>query len=358
MRAFDILDSGSPLRPERGNEERVGPPNMRFARQQGVSRLMKHGFQKQGFQKTVADRVEIRGSGVHSAAPARIVIHPADSNHGVVFLRTGLADGSDRLIEANWRNIRQTALCTVIGDRSGATVATVEHLMAALAGLGVDNALVEIDGPEMPIMDGSAAQFVAAIDAVGLVTQARRRKFLKVLKSVYVENGRSRAELRPADAGFRVDVEIDFEVATIGKQRRAFDVDPQTFRSEIAKARTFGFVADVKKLWAAGFALGSSLDNSVAIDGGRVLNPEGLRYRDEFVRHKALDAIGDLALAGAPIVGVYHAQRPGHALNAAVLTALFADRANYEIVEGAQRRVFRAGATTGRAATAYAANAD
>jgi len=313
---------------------------------------------KHGFQKTVADRVEIRGSGVHSAAPARIVIHPADSDHGVVFLRTGLADGSDRLIEANWRNIRQTALCTVIGDRSGATVATVEHLMAALAGLGVDNALVEIDGPEMPIMDGSAAQFVAAIDSVGLVTQARRRKFLKVLKSVYVENGRSRAELRPADAGFRVDVEIDFEVATIGKQRRAFDVDPQTFRSEIAKARTFGFVADVKKLWAAGFALGSSLDNSVAIDGGRVLNPEGLRYRDEFVRHKALDAIGDLALAGAPIVGVYHAQRPGHALNAAVLTALFADRANYEIVEGAQRRVFRAGATTGRAATAYAANAD
>jgi UDP-3-O-[3-hydroxymyristoyl] N-acetylglucosamine deacetylase len=313
---------------------------------------------KHGFQKTVADRVEIRGSGVHSAAPARIVIHPADSGHGVVFLRTGLADGSDRLIEASWRNIRQTALCTVIGDRSGATVATVEHLMAALAGLGVDNALVEIDGPEMPIMDGSAAQFVAAIDSVGLVTQARRRKFLKVLKSVYVENGRCRAELKPAAAGFHVDVEIDFEVATIGKQRRAFDVDPQTFRTEIAKARTFGFVADVKKLWAAGFALGSSLDNSVAIDGGRVLNPEGLRYRDEFVRHKALDAIGDLALAGAPIVGVYHAQRPGHALNAAVLTALFADRANYEIVEGAQRRVIRAGAATGRAATAYAANAD
>ena len=313
---------------------------------------------KHGFQKTLADRVEIRGSGVHSAAPARIVIHPADSGHGVVFLRTGLPDGSDRLIEANWRNIRQTALCTVIGDRSGATVATVEHLMAALAGLGVDNALVEIDGPEMPIMDGSAAQFVAAIDSVGLVTQARRRKFLKVLKSVYVENGRSRAELKPAAAGFRVDVEIDFEVATIGKQRRAFDVDPQTFRSEIAKARTFGFVADVKKLWAAGFALGSSLDNSVAIDGGRVLNPEGLRYRDEFVRHKALDAIGDLALAGAPIVGAYHAERPGHALNAAVLAALFADRANYEFVEGAQRRVIRAGAVTGRSATAYAANAD
>ena len=317
---------------------------------------------KHGFQKTVADRVEIRGAGVHSAAPARIVINPADADHGVAFLRTGLSDGMDRLVEANWRNVRQTALCTVIGDRSGATIATIEHLMAALAGLGVDNALVEIDGPETPIMDGSAAQFVAAIDSVGLLTQARRRKFLKVLKSVYVEHGRCRAELRPAEQGFRVDVEIDFEGATIGRQRRVFDVDPQTFRSEIAKARTFGFVADVKKLWASGFALGSSLDNSVAIDGDRILNPEGLRYADEFVRHKALDAIGDLALAGAPMLGVYTAHRPGHALNAAVLSALFSDRSNYEFVEAAPRRMARtgtgAGAIAARAAAAFAANAD
>ena len=313
---------------------------------------------KQGFQKTVADRVEVHGSGVHSGALARLVIHPADSDHGVVFLRTGLQGGSDRLIEADWRNIRQTALCTVIGDRAGATIATIEHLMAAFAGLGVDNALVEIDGAETPIMDGSAAQFVAAIDSVGLVTQARRRKYLKVLKSVYVEHGRSRAELKPWDAGFRVDVEIDFEGAAIGRQRRVFDIDPQTFRSEIAKARTFGFVCDVKKLWAAGFALGSNLDNSVAIDGDRVLNPEGLRYRDEFVRHKALDAVGDLSLAGAPILGAYVAHRPGHSLNAAVLGALFADKSNYEIVESAPRRAARAGAPAPRVAAAFAANAD
>ena len=258
---------------------------------------------RNGFQKTVADRIEIRGLGVHSAAPARIVVHPAEADHGVAFLRTGMADGGERVIEAHWRNIRQTALCTVIGDRNGATIATIEHLMAALAGLGVDNALIEIDGPETPIMDGSAAQFVAAIDLVGLVTQARRRKYLKVLKSVYVEQGRSRAELKPSDHGFHLDVEIDFEVATIGRQRRAFDIDPQVFRAELSKARTFGFVSDVKKLWAAGFALGSNLENSVAIDGDRILNPEGLRYRDEFVRHKALDAVGDLALAGAPISG-------------------------------------------------------
>ncbi|HXT05817.1 MAG TPA: UDP-3-O-acyl-N-acetylglucosamine deacetylase [Roseiarcus sp.] len=313
---------------------------------------------KHGFQKTIADRVEVTGSGVHSAAPARIVIHPADSDHGVVFLRTGLQDGSDHLIEADWRNVRQTALCTVIGDRAGATIATVEHLMAAFAGLGLDNVLVEIDGPETPIMDGSAAQFVAAIDSVGLVTQARRRKFLKVLKSVYVEHGRARAELKPWDAGFRVDVEIDFEGAAIGRQRRVFDIDPQIFRSEIAKARTFGFVCDVKKLWAAGFALGSNLDNSVAIDGDRVLNPEGLRYRDEFVRHKALDVVGDLALAGAPILGAYVAHRPGHSLNAAVLAALFADKSNYEIVEQAPRRTVRVIAPAARVAAAFAANAD
>jgi UDP-3-O-[3-hydroxymyristoyl] N-acetylglucosamine deacetylase len=254
--------------------------------------------------------------------------------------------------------VRQTALCTVIGDHAGVTIATVEHLMAALAGLGVDNALVEIDGPETPIMDGSAARFVDAIDSVGLITQARRRKFLKVLKSVYVEQGRSRAELKPSDSGFHLDVEIEFENATIGRQRRAFELDPKTFRSEIAKARTFGHVSDVKKLWAAGFARGSSLENSVAIDGDRILNPEGLRYADEFVRHKALDAIGDLALAGAPIVGVYHAHRPGHALNAAILGALFADSANYAFVEATSRRSVRAGAPAARIAAAYAASAD
>ena len=274
---------------------------------------------KFGFQTTLADRVEICGLGVHSAAPAQLVLHPADTDSGIVILRTGLPGGRERLIEAKWSNVTQTSLCTVIGDASGASVATVEHLMAALAGLGVDNAIIEIDGPEMPIMDGSAAQFVDAIDSVGVVAQSRRRRYIKVLKPVRVEQGRSRAELRPASRGFHLDVEIDFEVATIGRQRRAFDLEPETFRREISRARTFGFVADVKKLWQAGFALGSSLENSVALDGEAILNPEGLRYRDEFVRHKALDAIGDLALAGAPMIGAYHAYRPGHTLNRAML---------------------------------------
>jgi UDP-3-O-[3-hydroxymyristoyl] N-acetylglucosamine deacetylase len=313
---------------------------------------------KFGYQTTLAERIQINGLGVHCGSPARLVLHPADVDSGIVILRTGLPGGRERLIEAKWSNVTQTALCTVLGDSVGASVATVEHLLAALAGLNVDNVMIEIDGPEVPIMDGSSAQFVAAIDAAGVVTQSRRRRYLKVLKPIRVEQGRSRAELRPAARGFHLDIEIDFDTARIGRQRRAFDLAPGTFRREISRARTFGFVSDVKKLWQAGFALGSSLDNSVALDGDCILNPEGLRYADEFVRHKALDAIGDLALAGAPILGAYSAYRPGHTLNRAMLAALFADRANYEIIEGAKRRYASAVAPLGRVATAFAANMD
>ncbi len=312
-----------------------------------------------GFQTTLADRVEIRGFGVHSAAPARLVLHPADIDSGIMILRTGLPGGRERLIEAKWSNVTQTSLCTVLGDSTGAAVATVEHLLGALSGLQIDNAIVEIDGPEVPIMDGSAAQFVDAIDAVGVTSQSQRRRYIKILKPVRVEHGRSHAEFRPALRGFHIDVEIDFDAATIGRQRRAFDIGREVFRRDIARARTFGFMADVKKLWQSGFALGSSLENSVAIDGEAILNPEGLRYYDEFVRHKALDVVGDLSLAGAAIVGAYHVYRPGHTINALALSALFADRKSYEIVESAPRR-FRAssGSPSGRVATAWAANPD
>jgi UDP-3-O-[3-hydroxymyristoyl] N-acetylglucosamine deacetylase len=317
---------------------------------------------KLGFQTTLRDRVEIHGLGVHSAAPARVVLHPAGVDSGIVVLRTGLPNARERLIEAKWSNVTQTELCTVLGDSTGATVATVEHMMAALAGLRVDNALVEIDGPEMPIMDGSAAEFVDAIDSVGLALQSRPRRYIRVLKPLRVVSGRAYSELRPASRGFRLDVEIDFDAAPIGRQRRVFDLDPQVFRKEVARARTFGFLSDVKKLWQAGFALGSSLENSIALDGDAVLNPEGLRFSDEFVRHKTLDAIGDLALAGAPIIGCYQAYRPGHKMNAMMLSALFADRKAYEIVESSLRKVYSIGSVgagaIGRAATAYAANVD
>jgi UDP-3-O-[3-hydroxymyristoyl] N-acetylglucosamine deacetylase len=316
-------------------------------------------FMKFGYQTTLRDQVTITGRGVHLDAPVRVVLHPADANSGVVFLRTGLARGRERLIEAKWSNVTRTELCTVVGDASGASISTVEHLLAAIRGVGLDNVLIEIDGPEAPIMDGSASHFVEAIDDVGLVSLTRTRRYLKVLKPVRVENGQAWSELRPADQGFRLDMEIDFAAGAIGRQRKTIDLDPSSFRMDVARARTFGFVGDVERLWKMGFALGSSLKNSVALEGGRILNPEGLRFPDEFVRHKALDAIGDLSLAGAPIIGAYRSYMPGHRLNHLALEALFADHAAYAFVEAPARRERAPQAGHGRLAAAlYAAESD
>jgi len=314
---------------------------------------------KASYQTTLRNRVSVSGLGVHSAAPAQLVLHPADADSGVSFLRTGLPGGRERLLKADRANVTHTALCTMLGDASGASIGTVEHLLSAISGLQIDNILIEIDGPETPIMDGSAAPFVAAIDQAGVVQQSRPRRHLKVLKPVRVEHQGGYAEFHPADRGFRIDIEIAFDSPAIGRQRCTFNLDPKTFRREIARARTFGFVRDVKKLWEAGYALGSSLENSVAIDNDAILNPEGLRYADEFVRHKALDAVGDLSLAGAPIVGVYKSHRPGHKLNSMALDALFADRSAYEFVDASSAKSvfqgFGSGAHVPSAVAAFAA---
>lgn len=292
---------------------------------------------KLGNQTTLRKRVALVGAGVHSNAPANLVLHPASANTGIVFIRTGLPDGGERRIEAKWSKVFTTELCTVIGDPARGTVATIEHLLAALAGLGIDNLEIEVDGPEVPIMDGSSAAFVAAIDRAGVKTLSAQRRYIKILKPVRVDQGRSYSELGPADEGFHLDVEIDYAVGVIGRQRKAMSLNPAAFRAEIARARTFGSICDVEKLWKLGFALGSSLQNSIAVDGDRVLNPEGLRSADEFVSHKTLDAVGDLALAGAPIIGTYRAFCPGHKMNVAVLKALFADRSAYQLIEAPAR---------------------
>ncbi|MCA0399522.1 MAG: UDP-3-O-acyl-N-acetylglucosamine deacetylase [Proteobacteria bacterium] len=293
-------------------------------------------------QTTLADQVVIEGIGVHSGKPARVVLHPAEANAGITFLRTNLPNGRERLIEARSHAVRDTQLCTVIGDNAGATISTIEHLMSALAGLGIDNVLVEVDGPEMPILDGSSRLFVDAIDQVGIRTLFASRKVVKVLKPVKVELGNSVVELLPRAEGFRLDVEIAFDSKVIGRQTYGFELDAQRYRREIASARTFGFMRDVEKLWKAGLALGASLENTIAVGEDAVVNPEGLRYPNEFARHKLLDAIGDLALAGHVLQGHYRAFCPGHKLNAMILDALFADRSAYAIVETA-RRPARAG---------------
>ncbi len=286
-------------------------------------------------QTTLRREVELSGKGVHSGAPASVVFHPAESDTGLRFLvsKRGriIAD-----IPAEVRNVKNLTLCTVLGDETGVSISTVEHLLAALRGLGVDNCYIEVDSKEVPIMDGSSAEFVAAIDEAGIKELSESRRYIKVLKPVRVEEGESWGELTP-HSGFHLDVEIDFQSAIIGRQRLSLDMSPMVFRNELCRARTFGFMHDVEKLWKAGLALGASLDNTVAVGDERVLNKEGLRYPQEFVRHKMLDAVGDLALAGYQILGSYRSVRGGHRLNAHVVKALLADTSAFAVIQGPQR---------------------
>src|SRR3990167_4328557 len=276
------------------------------------------------FQHTIARRIEIVGCGIHGGAPAKVVLPPGQPNTGIVFVRRGQEGTADRMIAVTPGAVRNTEFATVLGDGNGALCSTVEDLLAAFVGLGIDNAVIEVDGNELPILDGSPAPLVEAIDAVGLRIQTAPRRFLKVLKPIRVEDGLASGELLPFDGGFRLEVDIEFDHKLIGQQRYAATLSPNVFRRDLASARTFGFMCDVAKLWSAGYARGASLENTICVAEDRVLNPEGLRYPDEFVRHKALDAIGDLALASLPILGRYRSVRGGHKLNAMVVAALVA----------------------------------
>ena len=286
-------------------------------------------------QTTLREQVAVSGIGVHSGLPATLTMHPAGDDAGIVFQRVA-ADGSiEREIRADVRAVTATEFATVLGDAKGPLCSTAEHLLAALRGLNVDNVVIEIDGPEVPIMDGSAAAFVDAIDQAGLTARALPRRYIEVLKPVRVEKGDALGELTPYEHGFRVEAEIEFEHPLIGKQALALDIGPDSFRREIARARTFGFMKDVAKLWSAGYAHGASFENTLVVTESRVLNPDGLRFADEFVRHKVLDAIGDLALAGQPLLACYRTIRGGHKLNHAVLSALMADPSAWRVVEAA-----------------------
>jgi UDP-3-O-[3-hydroxymyristoyl] N-acetylglucosamine deacetylase len=307
-------------------------------------------------QTTLREAATIKGIGVHSGLPVMLTIHPADADCGISFLRTGIDGGPDREIRADVRAVTATEFATVLGDADGPLCSTAEHVLAALSGLGVDNATIEIDGPEVPIMDGSAAAFVAAIEQAGIVTLAAPRRYIQILRPVRVAKGDCLGELRPYPRGFRLEVEIAFDNAMIGRQAIAIDVTPESFRKELARARTFGFMRDVSKLWSAGYALGATFENTVVVTDDRVLNAEGLRFADEFVRHKALDAVGDLALAGAPLLGAYRSVRGGHKLNHAVLCALMADRSAWTYVDArqtARRPRGQAEIATGLAAPAF-----
>ncbi|MCT7375020.1 UDP-3-O-acyl-N-acetylglucosamine deacetylase [Chelativorans salis] len=307
------------------------------------------GIELLEYQTTLKSRFSLSGIGVHSGKAVSIHFSPAEPDTGIVFQRVD-EEASGRVIRALAAEVGETDLCTGLGDPAGDHVATVEHLMAALSAMGIDNVAIEIDGGEVPIMDGSATSFVEAFQQAGIETQAKKRRYIRIVKPVRIDIGNSWAEFRPHD-GTRFEIEIDFDSPAIGRQSLAVDLNAEVFAREVARARTFGFIKDVERLWAAGFALGSSLENSVVIgEDHRVINMEGLRYKDEFVRHKTLDAIGDLALAGARFIGCFRSYRGGHRLNATALRHLLTDRSAFEIVETARRE-------RGRGAEMIAVNA-
>jgi UDP-3-O-[3-hydroxymyristoyl] N-acetylglucosamine deacetylase len=282
-------------------------------------------------QHTVKSSIRFTGTGLHSGKPVHMTVHPASADYGIWFRRTDILIG-DAMIPARWDVVEQTALCTRIVNDAGVTVSTIEHIMAALAGTGVHNALIEIDGPEVPILDGSSAEFVRAILRAGLVGQRQRTRVIEILKPVSVTRGDATASLAPANE-MKIDFHIDFEDEAIGVQDKSLVMANGSFVRELCDSRTFCRKADVDMMHANGLALGGTLENAVVVDGADVLSPGGLRHRDEAVRHKMLDALGDLALAGAPIVGQYVGHRAGHALTNALLRELFANPDAYRFVE-------------------------
>ena len=283
-------------------------------------------------QNTVQSKQSLKGVGLHSGQDINLTINPADEDTGIVFIRTDVSD-KDNVIPARWDNVTDTQLCTVISNEDGVSVGTIEHLMSALRGCNIDNAIIELDGAEVPVMDGSAMPFVELINSAGTQAQSGQRRMIRVLKEVIVEQDGKRVTLQPADGAiFKGDIEFDHP--EIGHQKFETQLLNGNFVHDIANCRTFGFLKEVEWMRSQGLARGGSLENAIVLDEESVMNPEGLRREDEFIRHKLLDAIGDLYLAGMPIMGAYDGSKAGHAMNNAILHALFADDAAYEIVEG------------------------
>ena len=276
-------------------------------------------------QKTLKGPIHCSGIGLHSGSKVSLTLEPGQPDGGIVFLRTDLAADKAE-IRADWRSVVDTRLCTVIANQHGAQVGTVEHLMAALAGSAIDNAVVRVDHAEVPAMDGSAEPFVFLIECAGIVEQAKPRRAIQVLRPVSVGNDGRNANLAPA-ADARFSFEIDFDNPAVARQELSVTLSQDSFKTQICRARTFGFAKDAEVMRAQGLARGASLDNAVVVGpDNKVLNDGGLRYDDEFVRHKMLNSVGDLYLAGGPICGHYRGLRAGHRLNNQLLRALFADQ--------------------------------
>ncbi|MFL5349582.1 MAG: UDP-3-O-acyl-N-acetylglucosamine deacetylase [Hyalangium sp.] len=281
-------------------------------------------------QRTISEPVSCKGLGLHSGVTVNLTLWPAPANHGIVFVRTDTA--GQVAIPARSEFVVDTSLATTLG-KDGVKVGTVEHLLSALAGLGIDNVRVELDGPEVPVMDGSAEHFVQMVTSVGVRELEERRSYLVIKKPITVTEGDKEATLAPARR-FRVSCSIDFKHPLISIQSYELELSERCFSGEISRARTFGFLRDVEMMKKLGLARGGSLDNAIVVDESSILNPEGLRFQDEFVRHKILDAIGDVSLFGRPVVGHLKVFKTGHALNHKLVQKVLADPSCYEVVQG------------------------
>ncbi|MBT5110597.1 MAG: UDP-3-O-acyl-N-acetylglucosamine deacetylase [Rhodospirillaceae bacterium] len=275
------------------------------------------------WQRTLKDSIQCSGVGLHGGEHVQMTLHPAEADTGIVFRRSDVRDTPNEIL-ARFDYVSDTRMCTTLRNAEGVSVMTVEHLMAALSGCGIDNLIVEINGPEIPVMDGSAEPFVFLIECVGVVEQDTPRAVIQILEPVIVRKGDCVATLEPAE-GFSIQFGIDFDNAVIGRQEISLNLTEPSFKAEICRARTFGFLHEVESLREAGLAKGGSLDNAVVLNGDTVMNAGGLRYANEFVRHKVLDCIGDLYLAGGPILGNFRGEKTGHALNNELLRTLFAN---------------------------------
>jgi len=280
-------------------------------------------------QQTIEESISISGIGLHSGKLVEIKLLPAEVDHGIKFIR--IDKKTDNVIDAVWSNVSETVLSTTISNQSGIKISTIEHLMSALSGLHIDNLIIYINASEVPIMDGSSKPFVDLIENVGIKDQNKKRKLLNIKKTIEVKKDNSSAKIIPSNQ-FSIDFEIDFPSQLVSKQSCQLQLINGNYKTDIAAARTFGFEKDVEYLRSNGLALGGSLENAVVVGENEILNKDGLRYSDEFVRHKILDSIGDLYLAGSPIIGYFFGNKSGHHLNNQLLRKLFSDELNYEYI--------------------------
>ena len=283
-------------------------------------------------QKTIKHEISCVGIGLHTGNKISMTLKPAEINTGIVFHRTDAA-GRDAYIPARHEYVVDTRMCTCIGNKDGVKVATIEHLMAAIHAMGVNNLMIDIDGPETPVMDGSSAPFVFLLECAGIKAQGAPLKALRILKTVRYTSGDKELVLSPAEKGLNMHFSIDFPASVIGHQEADLDLTAANFKNMFSRARTFGFLQDIEMLRSIGLARGGSLDNAILVNENTIMNKDGLRYSNEFVRHKMLDAVGDLYMCGYPMIADFSGSRSGHTDTNALLSAVFADESNYEIVD-------------------------